>query len=115
MKKTRNKNRKHRKNLKNHTRRNRNITGGNSGYDAQLIVWPTYKVSDLEDTVSSNILKFNERYFPIHNFNLKQRTAYIDDLINLLVNDGSLVEKGVYPVVHRMKGKYASRIPATKN
>lgn len=97
-----------RKSKNNRTKRQRKISGGRtSGYDAALVLWPTYELDEAGNP--SKFLRFKERFLPMHNPGIKRRMNYINDWIQLNVANESLIQENVVPVVHRLTGKHPTK------
>lgn len=98
------------KNIK--TRRRRKIMGGReSGYKAALVLWPSYDLD--EEGKPTKFVRFKERFVTMHNLGIKRRTDYIDDWIQLNVENEPLVQENVVPVVHWLTGKHPKKTDAT--
>lgn len=97
-----------RKSKNNRTKRRRKISGGRSyGYDAALVLWPTYELDEAGNP--SKFLRFKERFVTMHNRGMNRRMDYINDWIQLNVANESLIQENVVPVVHRLAGKHPTK------
>jgi hypothetical protein len=100
MNKTRKINKKSRKN--NHTRGRRRMKGGSGSIDASLIFWPIYEETEKG---LGKLIRFEELLVPIMNLSPSDRVRYVDNFIKLNVDNKSLIQKGVVPLEHRLRGK----------
>ena len=87
---------------KNKTKVRRRIYGGYKALDASLIFYPVYEED--EKGALGKFLRFEELLVPIYNLDMSKRFGSVDNMIKLMIENKSLVQKGISPLEHRLRG-----------